>query len=658
MKSIKYLIILLLSLFALESNAQGYKIILKDGRTATVRADETELITFSKSVTTKAGSVPGYKIILSSGKNLIIGTEETEIFTFTTDINLKTNISAFEEIAVSSITLSASSLSMIEGEVATLTADIQPNNALDKTITWTSDNPNVVTVDDKGLVTAKAPGTATISVSAADGSGVSANCSVIVSPAIINVTGISLCSTSLSMIEGNTASLTATVTPSDATNKDITWTSNNTNVAKVSDSGLVTAISAGSATITATAADGSGLSAACKVYVESAIVYVSSVSLSNTSVSLTEGDTKYLTYSISPSNATNKEVTWSSSNTSVATVDAFGMITAKSAGSATITAKANDGSGVKATCNVSVQSATVYVSSITLNSSSLSMTEGDTQYLSVSVYPSNATNKSVTWSSSNTSVATVNSSGMVTAKAAGSTIITVKANDGSGVKATCSVSVKASVPDKSPSGAKAVDLGLSVKWANMNIGATSITSSCGYFAWGETSDRNTAYNKYNYKYYGKITTLNFDGSAVEVYGYSKYILQSQAGGNGYDRLYDNKNTLDIDDDAAFQNWGGKWRMPTKDEFQELIDKCEWTMMTLDNKDGYKVTAPNGNYIFLPVDCYKGGDTFWGGSSIYWSSTLTDYSCNEAYFLYIYKSGSYYMRPDERYWGGYIRAVCP
>lgn len=77
MKSIKYLIILLLSMFALKGNAQGYKIILKDGRTATVRADETEIITFSQSVSTKEGTMPGYKIILSDGRNLTIGTEET-----------------------------------------------------------------------------------------------------------------------------------------------------------------------------------------------------------------------------------------------------------------------------------------------------------------------------------------------------------------------------------------------------------------------------------------------------------------------------------------------------------------------------------------------------------------------------------------------------
>lgn len=320
-----------------------------------------------------------------------------------------TNISVFETVNVSSVSLSNTSLAMTEGDETTLTATVQPSNASNKTLVWKSDNPNVVSVDNDGLVIAKAPGTATITVSAADGSGVSATCSVTVSAAIINVTGISLSSTSLSMVEGNTVSLTSSVTPSNATNKSVIWTSSNTNVAKVNDSGLVTAISEGSATITATAADGSGVSASCKVYVESAIVYVSSISLSNTSASLTEGDTKYLTYTISPSNATNKEVTWSSSNTNVASVDAFGMISARSVGSATITATSNDGSGVKATCYVSVQAATVYVSSITLSSSSLSMTEGDTQYLSASVYPSNATNKSVTWSSSNTSVATVNS---------------------------------------------------------------------------------------------------------------------------------------------------------------------------------------------------------------------------------------------------------
>lgn len=171
-------------------------------------------------------------------------------------------------------------------------------------------------------------------------------------------------------------------------------------------------------------------------------VKVTSISLNSSSISLKEGATKQLTATVSPSNATNKSVTWSSSNETVAVVDGNGKVTAKAKGEVTITCKANDGSGKQATCSVTVTAADpIRVTEITLNYTSASMVAGDTKQLSATISPSNATDKTVSWSSSNTSVATVDNNGKITAKSRGTATITCKANDGSDKLATCEITV-------------------------------------------------------------------------------------------------------------------------------------------------------------------------------------------------------------------------
>ena len=344
-----------------------------------------------------------------------------------------------QTVAVTAITLSQTSATLTYGQTLTLSATVLPANASDKTIVWTSSNNSIASVSE-GVVTAgSTSGTATITAKSQNYPAVSATCKVTVTAGTVSVTGVSLNKTSLTMTVGDTQTLTATVTPSNATDKSVTWSSSNTSIATVSSSGVVTAKAAGTSTITVTTNDG-GKKATCSVTVSAASVAVTGVSLNKTSLSMTVGDTQTLTATITPSNATDKSVTWSSSNTSVATVSTSGVVTAKAAGSATITVTTNDG-GKKATCAVTIQAQTVSVTGVSLNKTSLSMTVGDTQTLTATITPSNATDKSVTWSSSNTSVATVSTSGVVTAKAAGSATITVTTNDG-GKKATCTVSVQ------------------------------------------------------------------------------------------------------------------------------------------------------------------------------------------------------------------------
>jgi uncharacterized protein YjdB len=167
-------------------------------------------------------------------------------------------------------------------------------------------------------------------------------------------TGVSLNKTSTTLAIGGTETLTATVLPASA-NQSVTWSSSSTSVARVSDAGVVTAVSAGTATITATTEDG-GFRATCAVTVAPADIAVTGVSLSHTTLSLKPNATQQLTATIAPTTATNKNVTWSSSNTSVATVSATGLVTAKTAGTATITVTTQDGNKT-ATCVVTVSTA-------------------------------------------------------------------------------------------------------------------------------------------------------------------------------------------------------------------------------------------------------------------------------------------------------------
>ncbi|GHV72416.1 hypothetical protein FACS1894201_01460 [Bacteroidia bacterium] len=257
-------------------------------------------------------------------------------------------------------------------------------------------------------------------------------------PASIPVTSVSLNKTSTTLLIGGTETLTATVLPANATNKNITWSSNNTSVATVNSSGVVTAVSAGSATITATTASGSR-TATCAVTVTA--VTPTSVSLSRITDTLTIGGTRTLSATVLPANATNKNITWSSNNTSVATVNSSGLVTAVSAGNATITVTTADGSRT-ATCTVTVSATNISVTGVSLNKTATILAVTGTETLTATVLPANATNKNVTWSSSNTSIATVSSSGVVTAVSAGNATITVTTADGSRT-ATCTVTVSA-----------------------------------------------------------------------------------------------------------------------------------------------------------------------------------------------------------------------
>jgi uncharacterized protein YjdB len=241
------------------------------------------------------------------------------------------------------------------------------------------------------------------------------------SSSIVRVTSVTLNRTSVYLDVNDTYYLTATINPSNATNKKISWKSSNTSVATISSSGKITALREGVTIITATV---DGKSASTKVYVDNNVVSVLKITLNKSYLDLDINETYTLRATITPSNATYKNVTWKSSNTSVATVNSKGEVTARKGGTAIITATAD---GISVSCTIYVNSV-IPVSNIVINKSSLDLEVGDTYTLKATVYPTNATNRNVTWNSSNTSVATISSSGKVTAKNAGRTLISATAD--------------------------------------------------------------------------------------------------------------------------------------------------------------------------------------------------------------------------------------
>lgn len=218
-----------------------------------------------------------------------------------------------------------------------------------------------------------------------------------------------------------TARLTATVSPPNATEANLEWTSSAPAVAAVSSTGEITALGNGSAKITAAASGGETASATVVVTTP-----VEEVRINAAKLGLLIEETRQLTATVFPESASDKAVTWSSSNSAVADVNSAGQVTAQGNGSAEITATTRDG-GKTASVSVTV---TTPVTGISLPKTALSMEVGETTRLSAVISPSSASDKEVTWTSSNSAAAAVDSSGLISAKGQGTAIITVKARDG------------------------------------------------------------------------------------------------------------------------------------------------------------------------------------------------------------------------------------
>ncbi len=336
-------------------------------------------------------------------------------------------------VKAESVTLSQKELSLTIGATADITAEVSPENAIDKTVVWTSSDNEVATVEN-GKITAVKPGNTKITATA---DGVSAVCDVTVEK--IAVTSVKLSRSTAAVYPQKTFTLTAAVTPDNATYPEVVWSSSNTAVATVAD-GKVTALKPGTAKITAEA---DGVKAVCNLTVKR---YVSSVKLNAARKTLYRGGTYQLRAMVSPTNASNKALSWTSSNRKVATVSSTGKVTARSKGTAVITAKAKDGSGKYSRCVITVKQR---VTKIKLSKTVVKLKKKNSKAnVKAYAYPSNANVKTMKVRINNSKIAGINRSKInsggfvtVTAKKKGTAKIYFTATDGSRKSAACTVKV-------------------------------------------------------------------------------------------------------------------------------------------------------------------------------------------------------------------------
>ncbi len=332
-------------------------------------------------------------------------------------------------VPVDSVVLDYQTLTMPISDTIQLTATIYPLNATNQKVTWKSSSTSYATVTAEGLVTTKtSTGTVRIIVTTEENSFTD-TCEIkIVRP----VTSVKISKETLSLVKGKTSTLSASFTPSNATNKKVIWSNTNPAVASVNASGLVTALGGGSDTIIVTTEDG-GYSDSCFLTVT---VPVTGVQLDVTDTIILVDDAYQMQHTVLPLDATNQAVTYSSNNTNVVSITADGFLTAIASGTATITVKTADG-GKTATCKVTVEDHAI--TGVNLRVAHIALYPEESYILNAVVAPANANKKMLVWSSSDSDVATV-SEGVVTAHSAGKATITVATPDQS-LTATCLLTV-------------------------------------------------------------------------------------------------------------------------------------------------------------------------------------------------------------------------
>lgn len=310
---------------------------------------------------------------------------------------------------------------------ATIPSELNQSN-----IIWRSSNENIAKVEGGkviGLTEGEAIITATIN-------GNSSTCIVTVSSNYVKVSGLSLDKQSLEILVGTNATLNKTITPSNATNKDVIWNSSDSSIVSVDQNGIITAKKQGTVTITASTHE---YRSKCIVTVVKSIA-LKSISINKPTLTIKEQSTEKLDIIYSPSNATNKKVTWKSSNNNIATVDQNGKVTGIKPGSATITAVSNDG-GFVATTKVTIEALSKKVTEVTLDKKEITLIAGENIQINATISPDYAENKEVTWTTSNENIAIVEN-GKVTAISPGETEIKVITQDEK-KEAICKITVKA-----------------------------------------------------------------------------------------------------------------------------------------------------------------------------------------------------------------------
>ncbi len=436
-----------------------------------------------------------------------------------------------QTVKVTYVDITNNSLFLNAGETTQLNVVVKPENATNKKIEYSTTNANVATVDANGLVKAVGEGRAYIYAKSADGPSDSVYVYVRKSvtpqpPKEVKVTNVSVDRRYLTLEEGENYTLTATVSPADATNKTVNYSSSDSRVATVDANGNIKAVKAGYAYIYAKSVDGPYAYSYVTVKAKEIPqppkeVKVTNVSVDRRYLTLEEGENYTLTATVSPADATNKTVNYSSSDSRVATVDANGNITAVKAGSAYIYAKSVDGPYAYSYVTVKEKAAPqppaeVKVTNITLDTRYLRLDAGKKYELNYTVYPYNATDKTLTWTSSNENVATVEN-GVITAIGRGSAYIT--ATSSNGVQTSCYVDVYGEAKP-----VKVTGLYFSDRQLGLKVGETKAASV--FFTPNNATNKSVTYSSLN----SSIARVDENGNITGVRPGTVYIYARSVDG--------------------------------------------------------------------------------------------------------------------------------
>ena len=388
--------------------------------------------TANKNVTWKSSDSSIATVSSTTGVINAVSNGTCKIIATTKDgTNLSASMDIIVDIKAKSVALDKTSMQITsKNSINKLVATVTPSQASQK-VAWSSSNGKIATVDSKGRVKAVSNGKCKIIATTTDGTNRTASCDVTVD--VKFVTGISFDFNSYTITNVNqTPVFRPNITPSDAEDKNVRWSSSNTKVATVSSSGVIKAAGNGTCKITATTTDGTNLSASFNITVN---IKATKITLDKTKIELTTGkETEKITSSIEPSIA-NKAVKYTSSNTSIATVSSDGVVTAVGSGTCRIIATTTDGSKVTASCDVTVD---IKTTGMKLDKTNYTFNKAETIKINPVITPSKASKK-LTWTSSNTKVAIVSSDGKVTPVGKGTCKITATTTDGTNLSAICNI---------------------------------------------------------------------------------------------------------------------------------------------------------------------------------------------------------------------------
>ena len=492
-----------------------------------------------------------------------------------TDITASTTLTVLPLKKVETMTFAEPLVSIIKTEDKVISLTLNSEEVDNKSMVWTSSDESVATVVQnmnavyplEAIVVAHKVGKATIKAEAQDGSGMSATCEVEVTPLMVSDFSLQ----TASVVKTIPTQLEANFTPAEADNKKLKWTSLTPDIATVTEDGMMTGLKMGTAKVKAETTDGSNLSNIFEVQVMALLV--STISLPAES-SIVKTESMKLEYSILPLALANQKLKWSSNATYIASVDeSTGVITAHKVGDAIITATATDGSGISASTKIHVTP--LKVSNIELSKEVMDVLWSTTETLTATVSPELADNKTLKWTSDNEDIATVTQEGVVKGLKVGNANITVMATDGSGVSATCKVTVKPVVIDLST---KTINLRKGESYAEQIVTVLPENYEHKEVVWTSADDSIASINsdgvitavkpgittiKYKLGFDSNITAeckvIVYDDNVVYVGGIY-YIIDKQKSEATVTSIYGGKNTS-LDAEQVAQCYSGTINIP-------------------------------------------------------------------------------------------------